>query len=368
MIKDLTILLLLKDGSPFTWRWMDYYNKIGLSCKVIIADGGKDTSVEKLADTSLFPNIDYKYIRYPHDKDLTIFFQKTCDVLSRITTKYVLLASNDDFYVPESLSTAIKFLNENNDYVVARGDIYSFQIKPFGKEEEEEDVYGEMTSWVKLYTNKSNEASTALERVRTSIEYSNSLWHDVCRTDTLRQCYTTLLESGILDLDLSERLINYLLASEGKVHRGEGLHMLHQSRQNGLGHLLISRDPFEWILSEHWPRYVSKLFELTAKKISEKDGGGTELIHYKVMQYFLCFVLGKKMIKERIEREIANMPGRMVRWGRIFSRNNKLRSAIKKIYVEVQDYFQAKRSRQHILQSPYYKDIKQVQDYLAKKY
>ena len=76
MNRDLTILLLLKDRTPFTWRWMNYYNQIGLPFKVLIADGGKDKSIEKLADKSLFPNIDYEYIRYPYDENLGVFFKK----------------------------------------------------------------------------------------------------------------------------------------------------------------------------------------------------------------------------------------------------------------------------------------------------
>src|SRR5882724_9951954 len=93
--QDLTIVLVLKDRPQFTWRWMKYYNQINLPFKVLIADGGKDTSVEKLADRSLFPNLDYEYIRYPYDENIPTFLNKLQAVMSRVHTPYTLLTDND---------------------------------------------------------------------------------------------------------------------------------------------------------------------------------------------------------------------------------------------------------------------------------
>src|SRR3989344_6198697 len=299
---DLTIVLLLKDQTNFTWRWFKYQNENHLPFKIIVADGGKDESVERiLKDKSKYPNVNYEYIRYPHDKNIATFFKKVLDALSRVQTKYVVLASNDDFYIENALKKAVEFLNENTDYIVSRGDIYDFRVKQQNRKGEEEDIYGKMVNVVNLYTNASNTGATAIERIRIFSEFSNSLWHDVCRTDKLKDGYQLLVDSGIVDLDLSDRLINYYLATQGKIHREKYLHMLHQSHQAGLGHILARRDTFEWILTESWPKDVSKIFDITAQKIAEIDGVEKETARHKVMQYYLCFILGQKMIRDKME-------------------------------------------------------------------
>lgn len=80
--KDMTVLLLLKDRSLFTWRWMAYANKSHFPFKVFIADGGRDGTVEKiLSDKSHFPHVDYEYVRYPYDRILSKYYAKVLDAL-----------------------------------------------------------------------------------------------------------------------------------------------------------------------------------------------------------------------------------------------------------------------------------------------
>jgi glycosyltransferase domain-containing protein len=368
MSEDLTIILLLKDQANFTWRWFKYQNDTFFPFKILVADGGKDESVEQiLKDESKYPNLNYEYIRYPHDKDIATFFKKVSDAISRVKTKYVLMASNDDFYIVEALKKSVEFLNENKDYVVSRGDVYDFRVRQQDKKSSDEDIYGKMVNVINLYTNASNTGTTAIERVRTFSEFSNSLWHDVSRTDKLKNSYQMLVDSGIVDLDLSDRLINYYLCTQGKIHRGKYLYMLHQSHQAGLGHVLARRDTFDWIMTESWPKDVSTIFNITAENISEVDGTPIESARNKVMQYYLCFILGKKMIRDKIQRSITNKPPTIVRWGRILSKDNKLRIFLKNIYVYLKEYWQEKQNAKFIVSSPYRDDIENVSDFLMKK-
>ena len=65
---NLTIVLTLKDRTPFTYRWMQYMNDMKCPYKILIADGGKDKSIEEhLLDPSNYPELIYEYIRYPYD-------------------------------------------------------------------------------------------------------------------------------------------------------------------------------------------------------------------------------------------------------------------------------------------------------------
>jgi len=368
MNKDLTIVLLLKDQTAFTWRWFKYQNENPLPFKVLIADGGKDESVERiLKDKSRYPNINYEYIRYPYDKDIGVFFKKVLNALSRVNTKYIVMASNDDFYIQDGLKKAVEFLNENKDYVDSRGDIYDFRVRQLNRKSKGEDIYGKMVNIIKLYDNKSNTENTALKRVRAYSEYSNSFWHDVCHTNKLKQGYQMLVDSKIVDLDLSDRLINYYLVTQGKIYRGEGLYMLHQSHQQGLGHMLARRDTFDWMLTESWPQDINKIFDITAQKIAEIDNVDTELARNKVMQYYLCFIIGQKMIRDKAQRDIANKPEIIIRLGHILSKDNKLRIFLKKLYVYTKELWQENRNAKFITSSLYYEEIKKVKDFLIKK-
>jgi len=57
---NLTFLLTIKDRQKFTFRWIEYANKISFPFKVLIADGSKDHNVEnKLSKCENFPNVNY---------------------------------------------------------------------------------------------------------------------------------------------------------------------------------------------------------------------------------------------------------------------------------------------------------------------
>lgn len=364
MNNELTIVLLLKDRALFTWRWFEYYNKISLPFKILVADGGKDKSIEKLANKSLFPNLDYEYIRYPFDADTILFFKKTCDVLSRVHTKYVLLASNDDFYISNALSKNVEFLNKNSDYVASRGNIYNFEISSLDKSNNKKDIYGKMINILKIFKSESNTENSALKRVRVFSEFCDSLWHDICHTEKLKESWQILSDSNITDLELADNFINYLLVAEGKVHRGEGLYMLHQSHIEGLGHELVKIDPLEPIMTKTWSEDVTKIFNLTAKKVSEIDKISAKESYFRVMQYYICFILGKNTIQSRLWRKLAIRPRKIFAFSNILSRENKIRIFLREFYTRIKKRIQENRSEKVIKSFLYYEDIKTIKDFL----
>ena len=350
--KYLTIVLVLKDRAPFTWRWMNYYNKVELPYKVLIADGGKDMSVEKLADKSLFPNIDYEYIRYPYDKDIPTFLNKLRNVTSLIKTEYAILVDNDDIHLVEPLGKAVEFLEQNDDYMATKGEIYDFKIKSINTSDINDDVYGKMTDVARVFSSDSNTGKTAFERIRVFSEFPDDLAHDVCRTEGLRRSCQILSDSNIIDLQLSDNLMDYLLVTCGKVHRGQGLYMLHQCHLGGLGHALMKADPFDWIMSETWPEDISKMYKLIATEVSNRDNIPINYVFNKVMQFYTCFIIGKIIIKGRLERKISQLPPRIVVWGRIFKKDNIIRVLFKKLYLYAKELEQRINSNKTVKSSP----------------
>lgn len=120
--ETLTIVLTIKDRTPFTYRWMRYMNDIKCPYPILIADGGADQAIEAhLRQTDTYPHLHYTYLRYPFDKDLATFYQKGADVLDLVSTPYVLLASNDDFFLIEHIPAFTRFLDANDDFVSCGG-------------------------------------------------------------------------------------------------------------------------------------------------------------------------------------------------------------------------------------------------------
>lgn len=129
MDKQLTIVLTLKDRTPFTYRWMKYMNDIICPYPILIADGGEDRLIEAhLENIENYPNLNYTYIRYPYDIDLGAFYKKFVDVINRVETPYLLFADNDDFYLLDNIMSFINFLDENLDFVSCGGQNISLRL------------------------------------------------------------------------------------------------------------------------------------------------------------------------------------------------------------------------------------------------
>jgi glycosyltransferase domain-containing protein len=119
---QLTIILTLKDRSAFTYRWMRYMNDIKCPYPILIADGGADDVIEAhLRQQHNYPDLHYTYIRYPFDSDYDAYYQKFADVVARVSTPYILLADNDDFYLLDAVPTFIRFLDDDGSFVSCGG-------------------------------------------------------------------------------------------------------------------------------------------------------------------------------------------------------------------------------------------------------
>lgn len=121
--EQLTVVLTLKDRTPFTYRWLRYMNDMKCPYPILIADGGEDETVESyLSRPENYPDLHYTYLRYPIDSDYETYYQKFADVIDRVTTPYVLLADNDDFLFLEHIPTFIRFLDEDRSFVSCGGE------------------------------------------------------------------------------------------------------------------------------------------------------------------------------------------------------------------------------------------------------
>lgn len=272
--KRLTIVLLVKGRNEFTFRWFDYAIENKLPFHTIVADGGLENNVKSSFESSdLGCDISYEYLKYPEDCNPHVFYGKVANVLGRVQSPYVLLASNDDFIFFDSLYEDLNFLDANPHYVTSRGSVWDLVISGSGGK----DLYGKILDVSLLYKHESAIGSTAFERIEKYSNRANSVWHDVVRTEVLKSAYESLVESQLFDYSMHESLVSFYVACYGNINRRKEPYMLHQVHDDMAAKKILVDSPAEWICNLGWDEELAKMTSVIAAKISTLDGIDYEL-------------------------------------------------------------------------------------------
>ena len=268
MDKNLTIVLTLKDRCSYTKRFLTYANSINCPFKILIADGGRSKEIEDhLLARYNYPNVDYEYVRYPYDQELSHFHQKLKDLSYRITTPLAVLIDNDDYFLVSSMYKNIEFLRDNPDYTSSRGGLWTIELNSMPC-----NVKGNMYA---KYPDSIVDV-TAGGRVLSQSQGFHGNWHNVIRTKHLRASAELLCIADPTNMRFTEQIIGYLHTFWGKSNRDSYPYILH-----GIGSpSLVPPDHFPgqdvWIRASHWPANFSRMTEVIATAISCYDGTSYE--------------------------------------------------------------------------------------------
>jgi glycosyltransferase domain-containing protein len=249
----LTIVLTLKDRPEFTRRWMRFMNDRRCPYRILIADGGSDKAIEtELASHGGYPNLDYEYIRYPFDKSWPEFYAKQLDVCSRVATKYLVFADNDDFFFPDRFAALIEFLEANPDYSGCRGAIAQFSL--LSKSGEPVNAAEGVDYVAARHEARSIEDEAAVDRVvayfKGLVRFNHQInWYCVTRADSMVRTLAEVKKRACKDVVLNEILVLLGMLREGKVKVMEQLSYLRQvgSSQAEAG-ILVEKDVLELFL------------------------------------------------------------------------------------------------------------------------
>lgn len=292
----LTALLLLKDRSAYTWRWMSYANKVKFPFKVYIADGGKDDSVaEILNDKSHFPNVNYEYVRYPYDETYLDYYKKIADSLSRIDTPYVAQVCNDDFSFIDAFRNAIEFLEVHESYAAYGGPVHDFIVEPGMNDDPYTKIFGPLSLTGRIYPAQSLVEDSAIDRVRAYLEgiVNSFMWVAVHRKEYLQSAYAKLVDVNPGDLRFSDHFIYLLTLAAGKVHAGEEPISLHQANtKDGIGGKLARQFPtyIDWIKREGWSNDFSAITSEVGKVAVVRDNMTENDAEHKVLNLYFSFL------------------------------------------------------------------------------
>lgn len=271
---DLTILLSLKDRAEFTRRWLTYAATAPLGCRILIADGGADDAVGPILD-EWQRRLDVSYVRYPFDADYGAYYAKIADALARVTTPFVVLADNDDLFVPGALRQAVEFLQAHPDHVACGGQTAVFWLGGRGGGPAASRPYGDVVEWKCSSRVMSDAAGTAEQRLRDRCHGAHEVFYAVHRTDVLRRHFEAVRACNPSDLFLMPELVMFLGAISGRTHQLETLYLARQQDSpgsSGGAHEAVFGDWVDRMLVPSWSGDFTRFVECAAAALSAADG------------------------------------------------------------------------------------------------
>ncbi len=237
---------------------MRYMNANACPYRILIADGGRDKSIElHLRGATNYPLLSYEYVRYPFDADWPTFVAKQMSVCERAESEYVLLADNDDFYLVDRLPELIDFLDAHPDYSGCRGGLVQFSLLAA----DGSPTAGSTATGYRAARHEgvSIEGESTVERVESYFNglvkyYHQMIWYSVLRREefcaTLRRVY----RREYPDVVLNEMLVLLSVLKEGKVKVMDFPFYIRQSgssqseadllKTNNLLEMLLANDVF----------------------------------------------------------------------------------------------------------------------------
>lgn len=216
----LSIILTLKDRSNFTIRWMTYMNDIHCPFKILIGDGGVDPLIQvHLEHYDNYPNLNYQYVRFSPDLSLKDYFKKLERLTELVTSEYLLMADNDDFYDIEYFAEYINFLDERRDFVGIRGGTRVFWVSDRKTPVLNSPVGSSYTAIDLAGTSIENDLD--IERIETflsEIEYLDHFmnWYCISRAKSVRDAIVMLNADKTIDPFIYEVMFFVTLLRQGK--------------------------------------------------------------------------------------------------------------------------------------------------------
>jgi glycosyltransferase domain-containing protein len=234
----LTIVIPLKGRRLFTFRCLWHANELRLPYRFLLADGLAHGEVSRrLTDSrSIFPHLDIEYVRYPDDTDYSRFWAKMADAYARVRTPYVMNMDNDDFAGRYGIERAIEFLEENPDFVCARGRSVDFSLFSWSG-----GAYGGLCGkFNRLATNHNYTdvtAATPAERLRKG-GLCHALYSAVFRTEAAALIWREIAEINFSDLMLHENFVALRALTLGNVHMDKKTVSKYPQTHTGISHEL----------------------------------------------------------------------------------------------------------------------------------
>lgn len=334
----LTILLPLKDRAIYTRRWLAYAARVAMPARIVLADGGSDDAGERLADAYREQGLDIEYVRYPFDSSYADYYRKIADALSRVTTPFVAMADNDDFFIAPALTRAVEFLAAHPDYTACGGQSALFWMSATG----DANAGGDGVTWKCSSQFASDSADGAGARLRGRCLGANDVFYAVHRTEALRAHFAAVRDCNFSDLFLMEELVMFLTAIAGKTQQLDTLYIARQQDSPGSSagtHESQFGNWFDRMLQPTWSEDFARFVACASAALAAADRLPLEQARQVVIESYKVsvapFLLSDVMrepsvsfstpIVQQIVRRLVNLP-----------RTSQVRRTLQRLYRRAQ--------------------------------
>lgn len=198
---DLTILLTLKNRESYTKVWLD--QNIFPEFSYLIADGSDSDRNREICIPYVSQNV--AYIRYPPDSTYRVYMQKRIDSISKVHTKFLLYADNDDFLLRDGLNRIMAELQRSPEISLIQGSVGCVQVNKNG-------LYKRVADWKHFLVNQDDKFVS----LKNCLSRCYSLWYSICDVNLQRSVMDILYASGTDNPYLVEEFQTYLSLAIGK--------------------------------------------------------------------------------------------------------------------------------------------------------
>ncbi len=271
--KKVTVILPLRRRDEYTWRWMAYARHIRAPYPILIADGGDNPEVEaRLLDGSKYPELHYRYLRFPFDCDYAHYYQKVLQTLEQVETPYVCRSDNDDFYLTDGLLKSVEFLDQNPDYAICRGRLGGFSIGC--KAGEAQPLYASNAEFNYFEPVVALEQATALERIAFQGGNYVQTYYGVHRREEMIRLYRTLVALNFDDLWMAELFMGMWTVASGKIKLLDDVYYVRQGDAPGSSarESWSKSEPLSRMLSETWSDDFYGMLRAVGEVVMDRDG------------------------------------------------------------------------------------------------
>ena len=229
VVNDLTILLTLKGRKSFTKRWLDWMSEHSCPFPIVIADGDWDKSYTRaLLKDEHYSCLTIEYREYPEDSNVEAFVRKFSDAVSRVETKYLICADNDDFILIENLIKARNFLQEHEHIDTLALPHYRFSIENDSTDVDSKiycqgsDINFKM---LRPLDNKAFFAKNILSRLKESIRVfpSDYFYYGIHKTKNFKRSTAITAQKSMNLIFFWERFLTYTIAIIGNISAEKSL-------------------------------------------------------------------------------------------------------------------------------------------------
>lgn len=258
----LSLVIPTSNRPQFLARCLSYYEHLGVPYPMIIADSSLVPLAEanqRLCD-AVRHRLDLRYERY--DVEMPIA-NKLASILELVSSPYVVLGADDDFFVPVSLEEGVQFLHRHPDYALVHGEAVLVTLPP------REAVYGRCES-AGPYRQRAIDLPTASQRLTEHLRDYTTTFYAMHRTAQLLANWR-ITAGGSLDCAFVELLPSCLSVIQGKREQLPGLSLVRQghSAQTSVHHLL---DPFDWVADPRWAAQMTYVRHMLTEALMRQDG------------------------------------------------------------------------------------------------